>query len=333
MTSARPTDRLPHLASFTAPTATDPVRFAVIADPHVSESATGTTKVYHRSEARLAAALEDAAARGAETILSLGDLTKDGHPDEFAAVDRILDEAPLEVTAIPGNHDVPKAVDDHDSPSATTFARTYGDGDYPVELDIGEVTVFGLNTATASDGSLCETAGGAIDPATIEWLDDRLGRASAPIIATHHNTPGIVSVLEDYYDATEAPVGPPSSEEWDFFLQDPAPLRDTLEAHDVSLVLTGHLHIPAVGQWGSITEVTAPATGSYPQSYLLVDVDASGTTIRYVPIADRQGMWEAYTARDAGSDFAQWLTGIAATHLASMPLAVEDADRTCPTRE
>lgn len=65
---------------------------AVIADPHISPTADGTWKLYHRMEARLQAAIADINRLAVDVAIIVGDLTRDGRSCEF---DRLVDSSPV----------------------------------------------------------------------------------------------------------------------------------------------------------------------------------------------------------------------------------------------
>lgn len=323
MADVRPSETLPILARLDRPRASDRVRLAVIADPHVSPRATGGTKVYHQSSDRLKTALHDADARGVDAITLLGDLTKDGTAWEFDHVDTLLESISTPWYAIPGNHDVQKEHDDHSVLPLERFIERYTPGQLPYRVNLGPIQLLALNSASTPSGDLSDVAGGMVTREERAWLDDELERSDNPIVLVHHNTRAIVEKL-----AATAPDDGPSTDtiladEWRFFLQDPAPVADILVAHEVPLVLTGHLHFPDIGEHRGFREVTAPATGSYPQSYLLVTISPQGTTVRVVPVGDPATNREAYRSRKSGDILGPWFSTLAATNLASLPLLVD----------
>jgi hypothetical protein len=79
-------------------------------------------------------------------------------------------------------------------------------------------------------------------------------------------------------------------------------LRSLLERHGVGLVLSGHLHWPSVGRVGTVRELVAPSTCSYPPSYLLLSVDPRGVIARMVPVAGVEGTAAAFRAATRASD-------------------------------
>ena len=282
----------PIFARLARPTAETPTRIAVVADPHVTPTATGTWKVYHRTEARFRAAVETVNRLAPDATLLLGDLTKDGAPEEFDLVDDVLGDLASPRVAVPGNHDVPKRWDDYETPSVATFAERYGRVRYPARVGVGGVDLVCLDSATGEDG-LEDIHVGQVSQAQLDWLDDTLADTRTPIVALHHNLVHARRHTGQFPDA-------------DFYrLQNADDLRTVLAEHDVPLVLSGHLHWPAAAKQDGVREVLAPATCSFPQAVLLLEVTERGTTVRLVPIADREGVAEAYTHARTGSAHGQ----------------------------
>jgi 3',5'-cyclic AMP phosphodiesterase CpdA len=293
----------PVLARFDRPRA-DATRLAVLSDPHVTPDAEGTWKVYHRSAERLREAVADVnrrtrddRARGVDAVVCAGDLTKDGAPAEFAAVEPILAAAEPPVVAVPGNHDVPKpAWDDHESPSPAAFARRYATGEMPFVARAGGVDLVGLDSAGRP--ALSDSHEGLVGAAGRAWLAETLPDLEAPVVVLHHGVSHPREHTGRFPDA-------------DFYqVRDADPLREVLAAGGADLVVSGHIHWPATARVDGLREVVAPSVCSFPPSYLLVDVTPTGTTVRLVPLADRVGMIEAYAhARDGaahGRGIARW---------------------------
>jgi 3',5'-cyclic AMP phosphodiesterase CpdA len=115
------------MARLERPTVHEPTTVAVVADPHVAVRSELTTKLYDRTREHFAAAVADASERGVDAVLSVGDLTKDGEPWNYAAVDDVLADLDVQFLSVPGNHDVPKEGDEHDTPSGRRTHRRRGD--------------------------------------------------------------------------------------------------------------------------------------------------------------------------------------------------------------
>ncbi|WP_075937361.1 metallophosphoesterase family protein [Halosegnis longus] len=293
------TDRGPVVADLARPRLAEPVTLAVIADPHLAVEGRGTWKLRHRSEPRLRTAIETA--NEADAVVFAGDLTNDGHPAEFDRVDELLADLSVPWTAIPGNHDVAKSFDGHETPPVTDFARRYrGDATrpdaaaYPLVLRVGGLRVVCLNTAAPGDVSTRDTWGGAVGPAQRSRLAD--------LLADEPETPTLVVAHHNLGPLPEHPGGEPWS---NFAATDATRVRALLAEAGVPLALTGHQHVPAVEDRDGVTELLAPATCSFPQGMVWLRVAADGTTVRFVPLADRAGTAEAYWYARTGKPLAQ----------------------------
>ncbi|MFC7156275.1 metallophosphoesterase family protein [Halomarina halobia] len=279
------------LARFARPTA-DGVTLAVVSDVHVSSEETGTWKVFHRTESRLATAVADANRLGLDGVVFAGDLTKDGSPAEFAAVDSLLDELAVPYVAVPGNHDVPKSFDPHETPALDAFVESYTPGSLPFRTRFGGVDVIGLNSAAAPDGSLEDTHGGRISDDQIEWLDATVEPDRPTVVVLHHP---IFSIREHV---------PTFSDSDHLQLANAAAVNAALARNDVDLVVSGHVHWPAAARVDGVSHLTTPAGCSFPPAYLLFDVSPGGTSVSLVPLADEAGAREAvdHAARDGARD-------------------------------
>ena len=331
------------LARLAAPTAARPTRLAVVADPHVSTRATGSPKQFDRTESLLETTIQDINSRGVDATLSVGDLTKDGAPWDFDRLDELLTELDSPFFAVPGNHDVPKTFDSHPSVSRGRFVDHYTPGTLPYQLEIGGVDVFGLDSASTPGGDLRDSHDGRITTGQLEWLTSRTASADCPLVFTHHNLPPTATQAEasgvaSGIDMSAVPIMRNGNE-----------ILNALSAAEVPLVVTGHIHLPGVAHDGpqqasdggttatlptspesdsaalspTVTELTAPSTCTFPQAYLLIDVDSRGTTVRYVPIVTESESLVAYRARLDGSDVDRGQAALGAIRTAQFPLVEE----------
>lgn len=308
----------PVLARLPRPRLADPVTLAVLADPHVPVDARGTWKVHHRAADRLRTAVALANAHADHAVLA-GDLTKDGRPAAFDRVDEVLADLAVPAVAIPGNHDVPKAFDEHDSPPTAAFVERYDP--LPFAREVGGLTLLGVNSASAGS-DLQGTWGGRVGATQREWLRERAAAAETPVLLTHHNLGPL----------PEHPGGLPWS---NFPAEDGEAVVDVCWATDVPLVVSAHHHVPAVRSRGEHdgeaaadtpeppTEVLAPAVCSFPQASLHLTVGPRGTTVRLVPVADRAGVAEARRLARTGKPLGQGVLDLVETRLRQLPLAAE----------
>lgn len=298
------------LARLPRPRCPDPVRLAVIADPHVAQG-TGTWKCRHRSRTLFARAI--ASANDADAAVLAGDLTGDGSRASFDTVDAELAALEVPWVAVPGNHDVPKAFDDHEGVPVETFERRYTPG-LPFITDVGAMTLVGVDSATATEGALRETWSGRVGPETREWLAETLPTLEPPIaVVVHHNLGAL----------PENPGG-----KWgNFPLQDATAVRDLLAKHDIPLAISAHHHVPAVARHGPTTELLAPAACSFPQAMLWLDIGPTGTTAWLVPLATPPELRAAHRAARTGKPLGVGVLRAVERRLDALPLVDDPPDR------
>ena len=273
--------RGPVLARFARPTGRS-TTFMVVADPHVTDTAEGTWKMFHQTEDRFRTALANADRLDVDAVVATGDLTKDGTPAEFERVDALVADCGVPFIAVPGNHDVPKTFDNHDTPRTERFIETYSPGGLPSIVRIAGIDLVMLNSAAVPDGELAETHEGKISPAQLEWLDTALADVETPIVITHHPVGSV---------ANEIDALSPSPH---YRLRNKDAVTDMLATHDIPLVVSGHVHWPTVVDIGNTRQVVAPAACSFPQAALLVHVEPRGTTISLLLLVGQEDLREAY---------------------------------------
>ncbi|WP_435364021.1 metallophosphoesterase family protein [Haloarchaeobius sp. DYHT-AS-18] len=299
------------LARFTEPSTTEPASIAVVSDVHLSTREVGGWKVFHRTEALLRRAVADLNDHDLDLVVFSGDLTENGALCDFELVSDILAGLDHEFVAVPGNHDVPKTFDEHEVPPLSRFEREYTPGGFPFHVDAGGVSVLGLNTAHAPDGSLDDTHEGTVSPDQREWLADELPRHDAPLVVGHHNLPGL--------------LGATGGNSWrgSFPMRDPDPFADVLAAGDAPLYLSGHLHVPAVAETAGVRELVAPAICSFPQAYLVLDIGPAGTSVWHVPVATDEDATEALDLAHEYSERSRMVAGIVRRQTGAYPLVDE----------
>lgn len=296
----------PLLAQLVRPRIETPVRLAVIADPHVA-AGTGTWKLTHRSRSRFERALDHA--DSCDMAVLAGDLTGDGRITSFETVEACLSELDVPWVAVPGNHDVPKAFDEHEGRPVSAFEDRYTPG-LPFTREIGQVTLVGVDTATDETETLRDTWGGRVGASTRRWLGDTLPGLEYPIVVLHHNLGSL----------PENPGGKWSN----FQIDDASETREVLLSNDVALVLSGHHHVPAVLDHGRPREILAPPVCSYPQAMLDIRIGPTGTSVRLVPLADATEVAEARRHARQGKPLAVGLLEAIDDRLRSLPLHTTD---------
>jgi len=274
------------IARFPNPTVDGSTRIAVIGDPHVSTRGEGGQRLPEFSEQHLERAVSDIDDRGFDAAFSVGDLSANGGPWDFDAVDGILEGLDIPFVSIPGNHDVPATSSaDHEVLPRSRFETRYAGGTVPFVREFDDVEMVGLDSMRLR-ASLAAGESGE----QVQWLDETLSGTEDPIVALHHPLPGITDWLMTYNERVD---GADISRLW----QNVDPLVDVLDAHDVSLVLSGHKHIPGVAQTRDVWEVMAPSTCTFPQGYLGLEVTPDGTDVTFVPVASAEGLEEAFLRR------------------------------------
>jgi len=305
------------VATLAEPTAADPVRLAVIADPHVATRSEGTSKLFDVTERHFRHAITDARAREVDAVLSVGDLTKDGEPWNFEAVDDIVADLDVPFYSVPGNHDVPKASDEHEPVPVNEFARRYApDNGFPFATRVGDVDIVGINTAGTAE-LLHDTHEGAISADRVSEVVSASEDADAPIVLAHHNLPAMHDQFRAHRDAVEPEMGlPPTTRDGEVFVE-------TLAAAEPSVLVTGHLHMPSTATQAGVREVMMPTTCSFPQSYCTLEVGHGGTVVRLHPVAAQDGLKRAYSIRSTHTVGSRGQTAMAAERLAAFPLVDE----------
>ncbi len=116
-----------------------------------------------------------------DLVLVSGDITNDGHDDQYAHARDLFAALDIPLRLVCGNHDVPdamrRAFPDH------TYLGTTGDVDYVVD-DIEPLRIIVLDT------HIPRRPDGRLTPAQLEWLDAHLDEAEAAgrtaLVVLHH---------------------------------------------------------------------------------------------------------------------------------------------------
>ncbi|NJN19995.1 MAG: metallophosphoesterase [Leptolyngbya sp. RL_3_1] len=249
-----------------------PFRFAIISDPHVTLPHTqyAYPSQFHFVEASVPAleqVLATLAAEPLDFLLMPGDLTQHGERDNHHWLTQRLSQLPFPAYVVPGNHDVITANGDEKTVSMSEFTDLYGPFGYSQQQPyyhqelVPGVHLVGLNSiALMSKGSSCLRA--HVDAAQLQWLAETLQDLQGEwvIAMVHHN------VLEHMPGQATHPMGQR------YIIQNRQALIDCLQAHQVRLVLTGHLHVQDVLESGDLWAVTTGSLVSYPHPYRRVAV-------------------------------------------------------------
>ncbi len=226
---------------------------AQITDMHVGlvvETENGTVDTLTRLERAIAHL--NALRPRPDLVLATGDLTRDGHLDEYAALRHALSALAIPYALIPGNHD------DRENLRATFGDVLNGagaDGFLHQAIEGGELRILCLDTQVPG------YEGGALCAARLAWFEARLAEAPArPTLVAMHHPP--------------IDVGMPMFQRWPFE-GGPAMAEIVARHPQIEAIVCGHIHRPISRRWhGTVIHVT-PATGfQYPLELLEPDADA-----------------------------------------------------------
>ena len=267
-------------------TAETPTRIAIPSDLHLTLDQHGTWRSSHRTAERLRAAVQDWNGRDLDAVVFIGDLVSDGARSQFDAFDRIIADLDHPFYAIPGNHDLIQR-DGVDSLGLPEFERRYTPGGHPYHERIGGVDLLAVNSNSSTDTTIADTYAGELSEATQSWLAERLSAVDHPLVVVHHNLPGVRALHDRSIQQLEVSGGSPGFENADAVLE-------TLGDAGSPLVLTGHLHFPAIVTEQSVTEFTLPSLGPYPCGYTIFEIGQRGAVATFHSVADYDERIEAF---------------------------------------
>ena len=192
---------------------------AQLSDPHIRLDDNAPTQALRRAVAALEALdpIPDA-------VLVSGDLADSGDPREYAIAREILQELPVPVHVLPGNHD-----------DVAALEAVFGPVEY--EVDAGPLRLVSVDTTIPGrdDGRI-----------PVRRLAARLGVEKPTILAMHH-APLVTGVrpMDD--------LGVPG--------EDRRALAELLAGRPhVKRIVTGHLHRTMVGAVGGVPVFVCPGT-------------------------------------------------------------------------
>ena len=280
------------------------VKVMLIADPHVLTTSlveegdafdammNQQRKMIHLSQVAFTSLVDTALLYKPAFVLIPGDLTKDGELEShnFVAQQiKRLNDAGIKALVIPGNHDIDgkafayrgsekvavDALTDAEWENKYAFVYEQAVAKDPlshsyVAEPISGVTILGLDASHS-------TGEGSLSDATLSWVLSQADAASQKgnmVIAMCH-----WQVLEHV-------------DEGEFILesaliQDAEMIRDSLMAHNVRLLLTGHMHINSISTYrdtltntgDSIVEISTGSPITYPSPYRWLTISDDRSTI------------------------------------------------------
>jgi 3',5'-cyclic AMP phosphodiesterase CpdA len=304
----------PQQGTHAPPARLPPVRFAVIADPHLFDVSTSEpgpafdralrrgAKLLVESRDILALVLADVADERPDFLLVCGDLTCNGERSAHelaAAMLRRLDSSGVPVLVVPGNHDVAnpsaarfagEAVEPVPSVSAEEFAAIHADFGYaealerdPASLSYVAEPVRGLRVLAldacwyrGEPGS--PRTDGSLSRETRAWAARALAHTAddgvAVIVLLHH-------AVVPHFERMESRLD-------EYLLEGYRSAARLLAGSGVRLAFTGHAHAQDIvrGQTagGPIWDVGTGSLISWPNPWRMVEIDSGGT----VTIASRR---------------------------------------------
>lgn len=243
-----------------------PVRFGLVADPHVADLPDAIGRRYRLAAGRLADAARALRAEGAELLVELGDL-KDAGPDEastlanLAAAAAALRAFPGPVHPVLGNHDV-------DRITKAQFLRGFAEGLGLAEppapfgaFDVRGIRFVRLDCDFFPDGR--ELSNGdfnhrdcTVPPDQVAWLRATLAAAPGPCVVFCHS---------------------PLTGDWDSVVTNGAEVRAAMEeAGSVVAVFQAHTHGDAFKRIDGIPYCTVPSICHDDGPYALAEAAPDG---------------------------------------------------------
>jgi 3',5'-cyclic AMP phosphodiesterase CpdA len=266
-------------------------RFAILSDPHVALPDTiwdnpGRFHLVELSIPVLEAVFERLDSLGLDFLLIPGDLTQHGEPENHAWLAQRLAQLSYPTYVIPGNHDIVTQFATERSIGLADFPRYYekfgySDPDQPYYIcqPLPGLRLIGLNS-NGFDAAGQQFRSGWLDSAQLDWLARVLAasRAEAPddliFVMLHHNA------LEHLPGQSQSHLGQR------YMLKNTDALLPLLQAAQVPILFTGHLHVQDVAQYQQgdwqLHEVTTGSLVGYPHPYRLLEVrrDALGCALQ-----------------------------------------------------
>ena len=272
-------------------------RFATVNDLHIGERGFGLVQRLHDDggpdgepyPVRCArAAVREAVAWGADTLVAKGDLTWSGRPGQWETIAGILGSAGVPVHAVPGNHDTGRK-----SVEGGPVLRGHGvdirDGEWAVDLAGIRVVMVDSTWRGHSRGEL-----------------DEARRARVAALAAGGGGPAFVA-LHHYPQPFRLPHMYPAGLPAD---QARALLDALAAANPSTLVATGHSHRHRVHRRTPVRVAEVGATLHYPGTWAGYAVHEGGIRQVVRRVAAPEAMaWTERTRRVLGGLWGWWASG------------------------
>jgi 3',5'-cyclic-AMP phosphodiesterase len=198
-----------------------------------------------------------------DLVVATGDLTGDGHPDEYRHVATLLRALHVPLVLLPGNHD-----------DRELLAEVLGDQQRVVH--VGPLRLLLL------DSHLPGSPAGRLGAEQLAWLDRELAQSAKPTILALHHPPYATGLR--HMDTMR--------------LEDADELGAVVERHrNVVRIISGHVHRPTTVGWRGTVVTTSPST-AHQVVLELHDADARW---RREPPAVQLHVWLPEAEDGAGS--------------------------------
>lgn len=249
-------------------------RFAIVSDPHIAlpETIWDAPNRFHLVEVSIPALeqiLDHLVTLDLDFLLLPGDLTQHGERINHEWLAQRLQKLPFPVYVVPGNHDVIARDGEGDAIAFSEFPQIYqafgyqdGKTPYYIRQLLPGVKLIGLNSNAFDEaGNLLRV--GYLDEAQLDWLDQTLAEVGSDLVLVmlHHN------VLEHLPGQAVSPLGQR------YMLHNREALIQRLQAAEVKLMFTGHLHVQDVALHGGLCEVLTGSLVSYPHPFRVVELE------------------------------------------------------------
>ncbi|NEP16717.1 MAG: metallophosphoesterase [Leptolyngbya sp. SIO4C1] len=246
-------------------------RFAVVSDLHIALPHTvwDAPSRFHLVEVSIPAFEQILAAlvkQEIDFLLLPGDLVQHGERENHEWLVKTLSRLPFPTYVVPGNHDIIHRDGCDRTVSLAEFTQLYQPFGYtnPEQPYYHQEILDGLHLVALNSNGF-EADGtpfhhGYLDQAQLDWLDDRLAALADQLVLVmlHHNA------LEHLPGQARSRMGQR------YMVKNAAALTQRLQAANVSLMFTGHLHVQDIAQSGGLYEITTGSLVSYPHPYRLL---------------------------------------------------------------
>ncbi|WP_368644775.1 metallophosphoesterase [Alkalibacterium putridalgicola] len=255
---------------------------------------TGDGKITHYSEEIMDAFIEEVLERQPDLLVLSGDLTFDGEKESHIALAEklsVLKDNDIEVSVIPGNHDInaynargfsEESTYKVDSVSAEEFEEVYFELGYETAVsqdpsslsyvtELSEdawVIMLDSNKYAFHNQQRKSISSGEIKEGTLEWLafvlEESKKRGIQPLVVNHHN-------FLNHHRSTNNSFTLDNSEE----------VVELLNRYQVNLTFSGHIHLQDIANEGDFYDIASGSLSVYPHYFGEVTVNPSKNNLTY----------------------------------------------------